>query len=103
MAKKLGFDIHGNKLTLKGEVTAASLETGFAIFKDSIILHKEAVLIVDWEKVTKLDSSCLALMLWVQSLQVEKIKIINLSKRLQILSELYGLSSVFQAELKSEI
>ncbi len=95
--KSLEFDLSNKKLTIKGEVTSSTLEKGFLTLKQILSSSQEStVLTVDWQEVSDIDSSCLALMLWLQSQQTEKIQLINLPERLQTLFDLYDLSSEFK-------
>lgn len=56
----------------------------------------EPVEIVDCSMVKEADSSCLALLLYFQSLIDHPLKVLSLPDDLQVLVNLYNLSEVFQ-------
>ncbi len=93
----LNFEVQDSVLSFKGKMTARIIEKDFMIFKQSIKSRENSsILTVNWHEVTELDSSCLALIMWLQSQQEEQVKMVNVPERLQVLADLYDLSPVFK-------
>lgn len=100
----LSFEIKDTTLFLKGDVTLSSLEKHFKGFKKSYQANQandkmpNELVEVNWDGVSKLDSACLAFMLWLQSQQNQSLQLSHLPEHLKVLVELYDLSSVFQLD-----
>lgn len=103
----LTFEIKDATLFLKGDVTLKRFEKQFKAFKKAYQVKQaeergaNELVKVNWDGVSKLDSTCLAFILWLQSQQSQPLQMSHLPEHLKVLVELYDLSTVFQLDSES--
>ncbi|MGC9386493.1 MAG: STAS domain-containing protein [Hydrogenovibrio sp.] len=86
--------------TLEGDVLVLSGSIGIAevvrLYQQTLKAQAAPVKSVDCRGVQNADSACLAMLLYVQSVNAAPLKLIGLSDDLKVLVDLYGLNQVFE-------
>lgn len=89
------FKIENSILKLLGDWSATTSPKSFKQLKKQLQNDAPVLLTaVDWSQITVVDSSSLAMVLWLQSQQDPNIEMIALPEKLQTLSSLYDLDTI---------
>ncbi|MDX1795885.1 MAG: STAS domain-containing protein [Hydrogenovibrio sp.] len=88
LSEQSAYVVEGSKLKLSGELTVNSIGQ---LFKKNPWINERAIEEIDCSLITSADSSCLALLIYLQDKSQKKLRIVNFPKDLSGLVELYEL------------
>lgn len=88
LSEQTAYVLEGTKLKLSGKLTVDSIGS---LFKKNPWINEQAIEEIDCSLITSADSSCLALLIYLQDKSQKKLHIVNLPKELSGLVELYEL------------
>ncbi|WP_038070656.1 STAS domain-containing protein [Hydrogenovibrio kuenenii] len=94
MSQQTAYVVKDKRLTLTGDLTVQSISK---LFKNNAWVGEGVIEEIDCSLVTSADSSCLALILFLQAKAVNKIRVYALPEDLSGLIDLYELAPLLSA------